>query len=69
MRAAATTRRTKTCEKLSSGTNVRVMCRRACVTSKKKGFAGVVKPRHLGNSIGGICQVKFIDDINLIVLI
>lgn len=42
---------------------------RACVTSEKEGFAGVVKPRHLGNSIGGICQVKFIDDINLIVLI
>lgn len=44
-------------------------CKRACITSKKEGFAGVVKPRHLGNSIGGICQVKFIDDIDLVVLI
>lgn len=42
---------------------------RACVTSKQEGFAGVVKPGHLGNSIGGIGQVKFIDDVNLVVLI
>lgn len=45
------------------------LCVRACVTSKQKGFAGVVKPGHLGNSIGGIGQVKFIDDVNLVVLI
>lgn len=44
-------------------------CVRACVTSKQESFAGVVKPGHLGNSIGGIGQVKFIDDVNLVVLI
>lgn len=41
----------------------------ARVTSKQEGFAGVVKPGYLGNSIGGIGQVKFIDDVNLVVLI
>lgn len=45
------------------------MYKRAFITSEKEGFAGVVKPRHLGNSIGSICHVKFIDDINLVVLI
>lgn len=44
-------------------------CQRASITSKKEGFAVIVKSRHLGNSIGGIYQVKFIDDINLVVLI
>lgn len=44
-------------------------CVRACITSEEESFAVVVKSRHLGNSIGGICQVKFTDDINLVVLI
>lgn len=39
------------------------------VTSEDEGFAIVVEPRHLGNSIGGICQVKFMDDIDLVVLV
>lgn len=44
-------------------------CVRACVTSEEESFAVVVKSRHLGNSIGGVCQVKFTDDINLVILI
>lgn len=67
---AAVTQETKTFVNLSSETNVQgTVGVRACVTSKKEGFAAVVKPPHLGNSIGGIRQVKFIDDINLVVLI
>lgn len=41
----------------------------ACVTSEEESFAVVVKSRHLGNSIGSICQVKFTDDIKLVILI
>lgn len=44
-------------------------CVRACLTSEEESFAVVVKSRHLGNSIGGICQVKFTDDVNLVILI
>lgn len=39
------------------------------VTSEQEGFAAVVKSSHLGNSISGICQVKFADYINLVILI
>lgn len=42
---------------------------RVWFTSKQEGFAAVVKPRDLANSIGGVCQVKFMDDINLVVLV
>lgn len=45
------------------------VCVRACITSEEESFAVVVKSRHLGNSIGGICKVKFTDDINLVILI
>lgn len=38
------------------------------ITSEQEGFAAVVKSCHLGNSISGICQVKFADDINLVIL-
>lgn len=61
--------KTKTFLNLSSETNGGRNCQRVCLTSEKEGFAVVMKPRHLGNSISGICQVKFIDDINLVVLI
>lgn len=44
-------------------------CQCVCVTSENEGFAAVVEPCHLGNSISGICQVKFVDDIDVIVFI